>query len=200
MLVMLPADLHHLQAAQGWFELGDYIEANKELENINPQFRSHHAVLEFRWQICAKAKDWIDCVDIGEALTELASDKAVSWIHHAYALHELKRKQEAFDVLSPVAVKFLADAITLECTWIVRLRWRGERQQWDAIGSGMFKRCAPNECAAPSQHPGQLRLQSRLETRAPGVRGNGEQDMHSAKLWRQLGNVDRLELGWLGMD
>ena len=103
-------DARHLQAAQGWFELGDYIEANKELESISPQFRSHHAVLEFRWQICAKAKDWIACVDIGKALTELAPDKAVSWIHHAYALHELKRTQEAFDVLSPVAVKFPADA------------------------------------------------------------------------------------------
>ena len=100
----------HLQAAQGWLELGNHLEANEELENITPQFRSHPAVLELRWRIYAKAENWIACVDIGMALTKLAPESAVSWLHLAYALHELKRTQEAFDVLLPVATKFPADA------------------------------------------------------------------------------------------
>jgi predicted Zn-dependent protease len=115
---MLSDHLRHLQAAQGWLELGDHLEANEELENITPQFRAHPAVLELRWQIYAKAENWIACVDIGKAMTKLAPESAVSWIHHAIALHELKRTQEAFDVLSPVATKFPAEptiAYNLAC-------------------------------------------------------------------------------------
>jgi hypothetical protein len=65
-------DHHHLLAAQGWFELGNHLEANKELDNISPSLRSHPGVLEVRWQIYAKAKQWEACIDIGEALVKLA--------------------------------------------------------------------------------------------------------------------------------
>jgi hypothetical protein len=77
-------DFGRSSAEKETINIGDYIEANRELESISPQFGSHHAVLEFRWETHAKAKDWPACVDIGKALTELAPDKAVSWIHHAY--------------------------------------------------------------------------------------------------------------------
>ena len=53
---MLSPDLRHLQAAQGWLELGNHLEANEELENITPKYRAHLAVLELRWQIYAKAQ------------------------------------------------------------------------------------------------------------------------------------------------
>jgi hypothetical protein len=39
-------DLRHLQAAQGWFELGNHVEAAEELEQISPQLRAHPPV----WQ------------------------------------------------------------------------------------------------------------------------------------------------------
>jgi len=48
---MSPADLRHLQAAQGWLELGNHLEANEELENITAKHRAHPAVLELRWQM-----------------------------------------------------------------------------------------------------------------------------------------------------
>ena len=35
----------HLQAASGWLELGNYIEANVELEKFTPQLRVHPDVL-----------------------------------------------------------------------------------------------------------------------------------------------------------
>lgn len=103
---MSPADQHHFQAAQGWLELGDWQSANDELENIEAKSRVHPDVLELRWHIYAAAKNWSACVDIGKTLTQLAPKRAISWIHHAFALHELKRTQEAFDVLSPVVAKF----------------------------------------------------------------------------------------------
>ena len=49
-------DSHHLRAAQGWLELGDWQSANAELENISPQVRVHPDVLEIRWHIYAKAQ------------------------------------------------------------------------------------------------------------------------------------------------
>lgn len=33
-------DRRHLEAAEGWFELGNHLEANEELENITPQLRA----------------------------------------------------------------------------------------------------------------------------------------------------------------
>jgi hypothetical protein len=50
-----PADHHHLQAAQGWLELGNHTEANEELERITPLNRAHPDVLQVRWRIYAAA-------------------------------------------------------------------------------------------------------------------------------------------------
>ncbi len=44
-------DNKHLEAAEGWLELGNYLEANEELENITPQLRAHPYVLEMRYKI-----------------------------------------------------------------------------------------------------------------------------------------------------
>jgi Tfp pilus assembly protein PilF len=107
---MSPSDQHHLQAAQGWLELGDWTSANEELEKVEAKSRSHPDVLELRWHIHAIAREWNVCVDIGSALTKLAPERVMSWIRHAHALHELKRTQEAFDVLAPMPSRFPKDS------------------------------------------------------------------------------------------
>lgn len=96
-------DLHHLNAAQGWLELGNYLEANEELEQITPSLRSHPDVLSIRWQIYAKAGKWEMCVEIGQALVNTAPTIPDSWLHRSYALHELKRTQEAYELLEAAA-------------------------------------------------------------------------------------------------
>jgi len=41
-----PPDSHHLSAATGWLELGNWQEANEELEEITPELRPHpHALV-----------------------------------------------------------------------------------------------------------------------------------------------------------
>jgi len=102
-----PPDMFHLRAASGWLELGNHLEANEELEKIEPKLRAHPDVLEIRWQIYAKEKKWEACVDISLAVMKTAPDRPEGWIHHSFALHELKRTQEAFDNLLSVADKFL---------------------------------------------------------------------------------------------
>ena len=101
-----PPDSMYLRAAQGWLELGNHLEANEELERIAPELRAHPDVLEVRWHIYAQAKKWDVCVDLAGAIIKLDRDRAEPWIHRSFALHELKRTQEAFDQLLPVADRF----------------------------------------------------------------------------------------------
>ena len=89
----------HLEAAQGWLELGNHEEANEELELIDAPLRSHPDVLEVRWDIYAKVTNWEACLDIGKAMVKLAPRRFTGWINRSFALHELKRTQEACDQL-----------------------------------------------------------------------------------------------------
>lgn len=111
MKTLEPPDSFHLKAAQGWLGLGDWCEADEELEAITPQMRAHPDVLCVRWQVYAKAKKWEIAAEVAQALCKIVPDEPFGWIHLGYALHELKRTQEAWNVLLPVADKFPAEYI-----------------------------------------------------------------------------------------
>ena len=99
-------DARHLLAAEGWLELGDWLEANEELENITPEMRGHPKVLCLRYDIYAKAERWEMASELARNLSIAMPDDALGWIHWAYSLHELKRTKEAYDVANSVAAKF----------------------------------------------------------------------------------------------
>jgi len=101
----------HLQAAQGWFELGDHLEADEELEQMSPQNRAHPAVLEVRWAIYAAAKKWEAALDIAATFIQLAPEYLFGWLHRSFALHELKRTAEARDNLLIALDKFPDESI-----------------------------------------------------------------------------------------
>lgn len=42
---LTPLDSHHLEAAQGWLELGNHLEANEELEKISPAMRGNIVIM-----------------------------------------------------------------------------------------------------------------------------------------------------------
>lgn len=48
------ADSFHLRAAEGWFELGDLVSANNELDEISAEERAHPAVLIMRYVFQAR--------------------------------------------------------------------------------------------------------------------------------------------------
>ena len=104
-------DQRHLEAAEGWVELGNHIEANKELEQITPESRGHPAVLEVRWRIYAKAKKWDAALDVASALIKMLPELPLGWGHRSYTLHELKRTEEARDNPMRVVDKFPEDPI-----------------------------------------------------------------------------------------
>jgi tetratricopeptide (TPR) repeat protein len=95
-----------LRAAEGWLELGSHLEANEELEEITPELRVHPDVLGVRCLVYAKAEKWDACIYISDAIIKLDPERAGAWIHRSFALHELKRTQEAFDKLLPAMDRF----------------------------------------------------------------------------------------------
>jgi tetratricopeptide (TPR) repeat protein len=101
-----PEEARHLLAAQGWLELGNYLEANEELEKIDARLRSHPHVLEERWRIYARAEKWEACLDIGEALVKLAPKDPIGWLFRSAAFHKLKRTIHARVGLLQAAKKF----------------------------------------------------------------------------------------------
>jgi tetratricopeptide (TPR) repeat protein len=106
-----PTDTMHLRAAQGWFELGDHVEASGELEMISAQNRVHPGVLEVHWAIYAAAKKWEAALDITATFIQLAPGHPFGWLHRSFALHELNRTAEARDNLLSVLNKFPGEAV-----------------------------------------------------------------------------------------
>ena len=149
-----PPDSMHLEAAQGWLELGNHEEANEELELIDAPLRSHPDVLEVRWDIYAKVKNWEACLDIGKAMVKLDPRRFTGWINRSFALHELKRTQEACDQLHEGLYRFPMKAssgtsspATPACwatrqgrarCWIRPLNWAGTRS---SCGRGTTLTC-----------------------------------------------------------
>jgi tetratricopeptide (TPR) repeat protein len=94
-----PDDRTHLQAAEGWLDLGNHVEANAELEKIAPANRAHPDVLQVRWGVFAKAGKWDACLDIATALTQMTPRRRFGWIHRAISLDQLQRPAEAKELL-----------------------------------------------------------------------------------------------------
>ena len=78
-------DYFHVQAAEGWLGLGDVESATSELREISPAERAHPAVLEVRYQIYAKEKQWDSAVEVADDLVKMLPDKPFTWINLAYA-------------------------------------------------------------------------------------------------------------------
>lgn len=103
---MSPADVHHLRAIEGWLELGNPGEAQAEFDQMAPALREHPELMILGARIQAGLGQWAACVAIGEKLVRTAPDRPQGWIDRSYALHELKRTQEALDQLRPAAERF----------------------------------------------------------------------------------------------
>ena len=78
-------DCFYLSAAVGWLELGDWQEANAELERVRPELRGHGAVLAVRHDIYAKAQKWDMAGDVAEILRKADPHNPHWWIASAYS-------------------------------------------------------------------------------------------------------------------
>jgi len=101
-----PPDNHILDAATGWLMLGNAEEARLEFEQLSPTARKHPDALDFQWRWLAHLKRWEEAVVVAQLLIDKCPKRAEAWIHRSFALHELRRTQEAFDLLLPALKKF----------------------------------------------------------------------------------------------
>ncbi len=99
-------DVHHLNAASGWADLGNLRESRLELGRISAASRVHPDVLELRWRIEAGDYRWAASLAAAEELVQADPENPSGWIHRSYSLHELKRTAEARDCLLAVVDKF----------------------------------------------------------------------------------------------
>jgi predicted Zn-dependent protease len=88
----------HLRGAEGWLELGDVAEANRELEQIAAEHSNHPQVLLSRWQLDIKAQKWNECLDIALILAERFPDNPCGWIALAQTLYYTQRIAEAYQI------------------------------------------------------------------------------------------------------
>jgi tetratricopeptide (TPR) repeat protein len=127
-------DSFHLKAAEGWFELGDSISANSELDEISPGDRAHPAVLIMRYEIYSKAEKWDYAIEIANALLKMLPEDAESWLNMAFTV---RRKtggsiREAKEMLLEAEPKFPKDysfPYNLAC-YCSQLREFTEAKQW----------------------------------------------------------------------
>lgn len=125
-------DNRHLEAAEGWLELGNDLEANKELEQITPELRNHPFVLELRYKIYSKAGKWEMAAEVAGAMYQMLPENYWGPFYLAYALHELKRTQQAYDTLIAVVDKFPKEWLmmfNLAC-YSCQLQKLEESMQW----------------------------------------------------------------------
>src|SRR6185295_8052547 len=115
-----------------WLELGDWHSANDELENITAPLRAHPDVLKVRFHVYAAAKHWDLALVVAEALVRNWPGEPEAWIRRSFALHELKRTQEARALLVPAATKFQNEAMipyNLAC-YACQLGQMDEARRW----------------------------------------------------------------------
>lgn len=81
-----PPDVHYMDAAQGWLELGDASSALAELTRVNPSLKNHPDVLLLIWDIRAALGHWNDAFNIGEELMRVIPDDFRSAVNRSIAL------------------------------------------------------------------------------------------------------------------
>jgi predicted Zn-dependent protease len=101
-----PPASHHLQAAQGWLELGNTKEAEIELNRLPSHFSGHPEVLRCRWEIQSRQNKWPASLKTAKELVRLDPANPDSWIKQSYSLHELKRTEQARQHLLAIKDRF----------------------------------------------------------------------------------------------
>ena len=100
----------HLEAAESWLELGNYLEANAELDKITPLHRAHPDVLEVRYNVFAAGGKWDGCLAIAETLTTSLPKRMFGWVGLANAMHHLGDTEGAYEALVAVGDEFAEHA------------------------------------------------------------------------------------------
>ena len=95
-----------LQRAEGWLDLHLPLEANEELDEIQPTMRAHPAVLMLRYSIYSAAGKWDMALEIANFLHQQLPDDPCGGVHAGIALLRLGRPRDAKQLSLPLVQKF----------------------------------------------------------------------------------------------
>jgi len=101
-----PPDSFRVDAAHGWLQLGNHVEASAELAKITPRRQSHPDVLKLRWAVYSFAGELEAALDAAQTLIKLRPNDPWGWSYRSFSLRELGRTVEARDSLSQVIDQF----------------------------------------------------------------------------------------------
>jgi hypothetical protein len=99
-------DRHHLNAAQGWLELGNLDEARADADKISLSARSHPEPFLLRWRIATRRQEWDEAHRLARLFTKVNPGHATGWICLSYTLYRLRRPLEAWMLLLPKMADF----------------------------------------------------------------------------------------------
>ena len=88
-----------LQPALGYLQLGMFVEANDELEELPPELRADDAVLGLRLEIYQGLGKWESARVLAESLAKRSPENPGWWLSWSYALRREKSVAEAQTVL-----------------------------------------------------------------------------------------------------
>jgi predicted Zn-dependent protease len=135
-------DLHFFNAATGWLELGNCVEARAELAHLSAAYRQHPAVLELEWSVSAAERNWEAAFTAARVLMVALPEEPAGWLHSAYACRRMAGGglKQAQTLLQPAADKFPQEPVihfNLAC-YACQLGQLPEAREWlrraEAIG------------------------------------------------------------------
>lgn len=106
-----PPDLQRLRAAQGFVELGMFLDANAELEEIDPFNRAAPEVLALRVEIYHGLKKWELMREIAARLRDFEPDNVQWVISLAFATRRAVSIDVARTILTKAVAKFPKEAM-----------------------------------------------------------------------------------------
>jgi tetratricopeptide (TPR) repeat protein len=106
-----PPDQQHWQAAAGYVELGMFLEADTELDKIDPFNRAAPEILAIRLAIYHGLKKWELMQEIAKRLAEFQPDDIQWTISLAYATRRAISIEAAREILLNAESKFPKEAI-----------------------------------------------------------------------------------------
>jgi hypothetical protein len=148
-----PPDVHFMEAAEGWLEMGDAASALAELTRLNPSLKNHPDVLLLCWDIRAALGHWIEAFNIGEELMRVIPDDFRSVVNRSIALRYMPGGglQLAYDDILQVG-SFHWKIDYLLARYACQLGKLDEAQQWlrrAGSGSGLRKTALDEPDLAP---------------------------------------------------
>ncbi|MBI4662945.1 MAG: hypothetical protein HY735_29400 [Verrucomicrobia bacterium] len=90
-----PPDKHFLLAAQGWMELGDQLEAFRELKRIAPEFSRHPEVVNARLELYSQIRGEQGARIIADIISEFDLSELVIQVRRSRDSHAAHRKTSA---------------------------------------------------------------------------------------------------------